>query len=59
MQLPPAIDGESSSFITKERDEEKVFQFLMGLNNALYGTVRWNIKQQELVPKVITIGKDV
>lgn len=55
MQLPSTIPVEILSFINKKRDEERFFQFLIGLNDTIYGTVRPNIIQQELMPKVKTI----
>lgn len=44
-QLPSTSDAEILAAVTKERDEEKVFQFLIGLNDMLYGIIRSNITQ--------------
>lgn len=52
IQLPSSVDSEILSLVTKKREEEKVFQFLMELNDTIYGTVRSNTIQQEPVPKV-------
>lgn len=40
--------------IIKEREEERVYQFLIGLNDSLYGTVGYSIIQEEPLPKVKT-----
>jgi hypothetical protein len=37
----------------KQRKEEKVHQFLIGLNDALYGSVRSNIIFLQLIPYLI------
>lgn len=42
-QLPPTIDAEVLSIITKERDGEKVFQSLIRSNGKIYGTIRSSI----------------
>ncbi|PNX93517.1 retrovirus-related Pol polyprotein from transposon TNT 1-94 [Trifolium pratense] len=36
--------------ITKKREEEKIHQFLMGLDDTLYGTVRSNLLAQDPLP---------
>lgn len=41
--------------VTKEREEEKVCQFLMGLNDAVYGAFQSGIIQQESIPLIIHI----
>lgn len=51
IQLPPSAPAKILTLITKEREKEKVFKFLMGLNDGIYATVRSNIIQQELVLK--------
>lgn len=42
----------NATFIVKERDEEKVYQFFVGLNDVVFGTVRSSIIKQEPVPKI-------
>lgn len=55
-QLPVTINNsEILIIITKEREEEKIFQFIMGLNDAIFGTVRSNIIQEEPLPKLKAI----
>jgi hypothetical protein len=39
-----------SSVLQKKREEEKIHQFLMGLDDALYGTVRSNLLAQDPLP---------
>lgn len=52
-QLPiSAINPEISIILTVAREEEKVYQFLMGLNDEIFRTVRSNIVLQELIPRV-------
>lgn len=51
MQLPTTTPAEIFSFINKEREKEKFFQFLMGLNDTIYGMVRSNIIQKTQCPK--------
>ncbi|XP_074288117.1 uncharacterized protein LOC141613279 [Silene latifolia] len=41
-RIPPCTCGSATAFI-KEREEEKVHQFLMGLDTAKYGHVRSNL----------------
>lgn len=38
--------------LEKKREEEKVHQFLMGLDDAMYGTVRSNILSMDLLPSL-------
>lgn len=42
----------TAAVVIKERDEEKVYQFFMGLNDAIFGTVWLSIIKEELVPKI-------
>ncbi|KAI5410989.1 hypothetical protein KIW84_056228 [Lathyrus oleraceus] len=39
-----------NSVLQKKREEEKIHQFLMGLDDALYGTVRSNLLAQDPLP---------
>lgn len=39
-----------SSALEKKREEEKIHQFLMGLDDTLYGTVRSNLRAQDPLP---------
>lgn len=55
IQLSSTTNVEFLSAITKERDKERIFQFLMGLNDKLLGTAKSNIIQQEPVSKVKTV----
>ncbi|XP_074298033.1 uncharacterized protein LOC141628838 [Silene latifolia] len=41
-KVPPCTCGTASE-ILKEREEEKVHQFLMGLDTSLYGDIRSNL----------------
>lgn len=43
MQLPLSTPAAILILITKEREEKKVIQFLIGLNDGIYATVRSNI----------------
>lgn len=43
---------EVTPFLTEERKEEQLYQFLMGLNDEVFGTVRSNIIQEEPSPKL-------
>lgn len=45
--------------IIKEREEEQVYHFFMGLNDFLYGTVRSSIIQEEPIPKVKTVFQKI
>lgn len=45
--------------IVKEREEEFLFQFLMGLDNTLYGTIRSNILGQKPLPSLSTAFSNV
>ncbi|KAI5654288.1 hypothetical protein M9H77_31475 [Catharanthus roseus] len=38
--------------ITKHREEEKIHQFLIGLDNAIFGTMRSNILQIDPIPNI-------
>lgn len=51
LQLPVSS---TTTIIIKEREEEQVYRFLMGLNDA-YNTVRSHIIQEEPLPKVKSI----
>lgn len=50
-QLPGCDDCATISAILKEREEEKVYQFLIGLDDVVFGTVRSSIIQQILFQK--------
>lgn len=52
MQLPVS---HTTTLIVKERDEERVYQFLMGLNDSMYGTVRSSIIPEEPLTKVKSV----
>jgi hypothetical protein len=39
-----------SSVLQKKREEEKIHQFLMGLDDTLFGTVRSNLLAQDPLP---------
>lgn len=46
------INAKIVAIFTKENEEERVYQFLMGLNDEVFGTVRSSIIQEEPTPKV-------
>lgn len=52
MQLPVS---DISALIIKERDEEQVHQFLMRLNDSMYGTVQSRIIQEKPLPKLKSV----
>lgn len=57
-ELPPSASNEIISILTKKREEEQeeqTYQFLMGLQDAMFGTFRSNIIQQEPITKVKTV----
>lgn len=41
-----------ASTLDKKRDEEKVHQFLMGLDDVVYGTMRSNILSMDPLPNI-------
>ena len=41
-----------ASKLEKRREEEKVHQFLMGLDDAIYGTVRSNLLANDPLPSL-------
>lgn len=44
MQVPVSED---TPFLNKEREERQIYQFLIGLNDEVFGTVWPNIIQEE------------
>lgn len=52
-QLPPsANNSEILAIVTKDREEDRVYQFLMRLNDKVFRIVRSNIIQGEPLPKL-------
>lgn len=51
--LPP---GETALVLVKEKEEEHVYQFFMGLNDSTFGTVRSHIIQKGPLPKIKTVS---
>lgn len=51
-QLPLNASNKIISILINEREEEQTYQFLTGLKDAMFETVRSNIIQQEPVPKL-------
>ncbi|KAK9689058.1 hypothetical protein RND81_09G032200 [Saponaria officinalis] len=48
-RVPKCTFGAATAFL-KEQEEEKVHQFLMGLNDSVYRTLRSNILMEDHIP---------
>lgn len=50
-QVTPYTSG-TNLVIDNQREKRKVYQFLFEFDNSIYSTVRFDIIQKELAPKV-------